>query len=260
MAFEVIDGDEGDVLREGEGLGVGDADEQGTGEAGAGGDGDGVEVGEGDVGLGEGGADDGDDGAEMLAAGEFGDDSAVAGVGGDLGGDSRGESAGAALDDGSGGLVAGGFDGEDQAVAGHISSLAGGLERFGVAGAGHVCRTRIETEYVAGDAPIRSGFGDCGEAAGSGVSGLSCRGVCAGSAAGAGADDYDVATSATPDVVLGMFERTFAVGAHFGVVLVADGDEAGDGRRRWRRSGRMGLIRMGGIRMRCGIRRAPRRM
>jgi poly(A) polymerase len=33
--------------------------------------------------------------------------------------------------------------------------------------------------------------------------------------------DYDVATSATPDVVLGMFERTFAVGAHFGVVLVA---------------------------------------
>jgi poly(A) polymerase len=39
--------------------------------------------------------------------------------------------------------------------------------------------------------------------------------------------DYDVATSATPDVVLGMFERTFAVGAHFGVVLVADGDEAG---------------------------------
>ncbi len=39
--------------------------------------------------------------------------------------------------------------------------------------------------------------------------------------------DYDVATSATPDVVLGLFERTFAVGAHFGVVLVADGD--GDG-------------------------------
>jgi poly(A) polymerase len=37
--------------------------------------------------------------------------------------------------------------------------------------------------------------------------------------------DYDVATSATPDVVLNMFERTFAVGAHFGVVLVADGFE-----------------------------------
>jgi poly(A) polymerase len=33
--------------------------------------------------------------------------------------------------------------------------------------------------------------------------------------------DYDVATSATPDVVLHLFPRTFAVGAHFGVVLVA---------------------------------------
>ena len=33
--------------------------------------------------------------------------------------------------------------------------------------------------------------------------------------------DFDVATSATPDIVLDMFPRTFAVGAHFGVVLVA---------------------------------------
>jgi putative nucleotidyltransferase with HDIG domain len=33
--------------------------------------------------------------------------------------------------------------------------------------------------------------------------------------------DYDVATDATPEDVLGMFPRTFAVGAHFGVVLVA---------------------------------------
>ncbi|WP_424221363.1 CCA tRNA nucleotidyltransferase [Acidipila rosea] len=32
--------------------------------------------------------------------------------------------------------------------------------------------------------------------------------------------DFDVATSAHPDVVLQMFPRTFSVGAHFGVVLV----------------------------------------
>ena len=38
-------------------------------------------------------------------------------------------------------------------------------------------------------------------------------------------EDYDVATSATPDVVLAMFPRTFAVGAHFGVVLVATESE-----------------------------------
>jgi poly(A) polymerase len=37
--------------------------------------------------------------------------------------------------------------------------------------------------------------------------------------------DYDVATSATPDVVLELFPRTFAVGAHFGVVLVAAREE-----------------------------------
>jgi poly(A) polymerase len=33
--------------------------------------------------------------------------------------------------------------------------------------------------------------------------------------------DYDVATSALPDTVLSLFPKTFAVGAHFGVVLVA---------------------------------------
>jgi putative nucleotidyltransferase with HDIG domain len=34
--------------------------------------------------------------------------------------------------------------------------------------------------------------------------------------------DFDVATSAHPDAVLRIFPRTFAVGAHFGVILVAD--------------------------------------
>jgi poly(A) polymerase len=41
--------------------------------------------------------------------------------------------------------------------------------------------------------------------------------------------DYDLATSATPDLVLNLFPRTFAVGAHFGVVLVADSNEEGYG-------------------------------
>ena len=34
--------------------------------------------------------------------------------------------------------------------------------------------------------------------------------------------DFDVATNAHPDAVLKLFPRTFAVGAHFGVILVAD--------------------------------------
>src|ERR1700761_6554632 len=34
--------------------------------------------------------------------------------------------------------------------------------------------------------------------------------------------DFDIATSATPDIVLDLFPRTYSVGAHFGVVIVAD--------------------------------------
>lgn len=40
--------------------------------------------------------------------------------------------------------------------------------------------------------------------------------------------DFDVATSATPDIVLRMFPKTFAVGAHFGVVLVVDPAQDGE--------------------------------
>jgi putative nucleotidyltransferase with HDIG domain len=36
--------------------------------------------------------------------------------------------------------------------------------------------------------------------------------------------DFDIATSAPPDKVLTLFEKTFAVGAHFGVVLVCSGE------------------------------------
>ena len=36
--------------------------------------------------------------------------------------------------------------------------------------------------------------------------------------------DFDVATSATPDVVMGLFSKTYSVGAHFGVVLVCTPD------------------------------------
>jgi poly(A) polymerase len=39
--------------------------------------------------------------------------------------------------------------------------------------------------------------------------------------------DFDVATSATPDVVMEMFAKTYSVGAHFGVVLVCTPDGEG---------------------------------
>ena len=123
----MVDGDEGQTAGEGQRFGVGDANEEGAGEARTGGDGDGVKVGKGDASLGKGSADDRDDGAEMLAGGQFGDDSTVAGVGGDLGGDDGAKGAGAALDDGGGGLVAGGFNCKDEAAS-HLFSLAGGLD------------------------------------------------------------------------------------------------------------------------------------
>jgi len=41
-------------------------------------------------------------------------------------------------------------------------------------------------------------------------------------------EDFDVATSARPQCVLDLFPRTFAVGAHFGVVLVADEIDGGE--------------------------------
>jgi poly(A) polymerase len=36
--------------------------------------------------------------------------------------------------------------------------------------------------------------------------------------------DFDVATSATPDIILNLFPKTLAVGAHFGVILVCEPD------------------------------------
>jgi poly(A) polymerase len=41
---------------------------------------------------------------------------------------------------------------------------------------------------------------------------------------GVTAKDYDVATSATPDTVQKIFPRTYAVGAHFGVIVVLEDD------------------------------------
>ena len=38
--------------------------------------------------------------------------------------------------------------------------------------------------------------------------------------------DYDIATSALPDQVQSLFRRNVAVGAHFGVIIVMDGDDA----------------------------------
>jgi hypothetical protein len=118
VAFEVVDGDERFVECGGESFGVGDADEKCADEAGALGDGDSVKVVVGEVSLGERFADYRDNLAEVFARSQFGDDAAVFLVNIDLRGDHVGEDVEAVGDDGGGGFVAGGFDGED--FCGHV--------------------------------------------------------------------------------------------------------------------------------------------
>lgn len=130
VAFEVVDGKEWFAESEGEAFGVGDADKEGTCEAGAAGNSDGVEIlkaeaGERFGGFGDGGADDGDDVAEVLAGGELRDDAAVVGVEGDLAGDDVREGFGAVANDSGGGLVAGGLDAEDQAGVDRLANSMG---------------------------------------------------------------------------------------------------------------------------------------
>ena len=69
VSFEVVDGNQRLVEREGQRLSVTDADEQGSGQAGALRDRDGVDRFVSVLGFGERLADDWDDGAQMLARG-----------------------------------------------------------------------------------------------------------------------------------------------------------------------------------------------
>ena len=71
MAFQVVDGNEGQVGGEGQGLGVGNADEERTGESGTAGHRNGVEAGKRDARVAKRGADHGNNVAQVFARGEF---------------------------------------------------------------------------------------------------------------------------------------------------------------------------------------------
>ena len=81
MSFQVVDGDERQAARERQRLGIGDANQQRTRQTRAGSHGNGIQIRERDAGLGQCGAHHRNDGAQMLAAGQFGDHSAVVRVG-----------------------------------------------------------------------------------------------------------------------------------------------------------------------------------
>ena len=126
VPFEVIHGDQRKIIRKGESLGVGDAHQKRPGKAGAGGDSDGIEIGERKVRLGQRGANHGNNGAEMLAAGQLRDHAAVARVR-DLRSDHGGYGPRATLHDRRGSFVARAFNAENQAGTGHILSVFVGV-------------------------------------------------------------------------------------------------------------------------------------
>jgi poly(A) polymerase len=85
----------------------------------------------------------------------------------------------------------------------------------------------MEAAMVQGTGQFRAAVGIVGQLRAAGYEAYLAGGCVRDMLLGREPQDYDVATSATPEVVLGLFPRTFAVGAHFGVVLVSYGD--GDG-------------------------------
>lgn len=113
MGFEVVHGVKGFVPEDGESAGGEGADEERAEEAGGVGDGDIIDVVFGEVGVSKGLVDDGEDGFEVGASGDFGNDAAVGSKNIDLGDDDVAEDAGLVCDDGGGGFVAGGFDSEN---------------------------------------------------------------------------------------------------------------------------------------------------
>ena len=76
-------------------------------------DGNGVNIGSGDASVAKGLVDDGEDGFEVEAGGDFRDDASVSSKNVDLGDNDVTKNMDAIFNDGSSGFVTGGFDGED---------------------------------------------------------------------------------------------------------------------------------------------------
>ena len=98
------------------------------------------------------------------------------------------------------------------------------IKEVKIAQARFVARERMETATVLATHQFDAALGVVAKLRAAGFEAYLAGGCVRDLLLGLTPKDYDVATSATPDVVLELFPRTFAVGAHFGVVLVADGD------------------------------------
>src|SRR3984885_9840050 len=139
----------------------------------------------------------------MFPGSEFRNPSAIRRMGSDLRSHDVGKDAVPALHHRSCGLVTGTFNGKNQAARlAHLSI---------VVGMGPNAERDAAAEIVA---RLRA----------SGHQAYFVGGCVRDLLMGREPKDFDVATNALPDQVLALFEKTFSVGAHFGVVLVSTGE------------------------------------
>ncbi len=220
VPFKMIDGDQRQSIGKSQSLGISNANQQRPGQPGTVGNGDSIQIGQRDSGLGQRGPHHRNDSAKMLAAGQLRHHPAVTSVRGNLRRNHRAERARPPLDDRSRSLVAGGFNAEDQAAGTHLFSLPA-LECWASD------RLLSNKAMFPGSRQFEAALQVVKKLRAAGHEAYLAGGCVRDLLLGREPKDYDVATSATPDAVLNLFKRTFAVGAHFGVVLVADGATCG---------------------------------
>jgi putative nucleotidyltransferase with HDIG domain len=200
MPFKVIDGDQRLAERKRQCLCIADAYQQCTRKTGSFGDCNGVEVAESDSSLAQGRAHHRDNVAKVFARCQLRHNTAIGRVRGDLRSNHVRQSLRATPHHCGRGFVAGAFYAENQPTV-HPILYSRQVEKSLAQIAAERIVERLRAE------------GDDAYFAGGCVRDL---------VLGRAPADFDVATSARPDAVLKLFPRTFAVGAHFGVILVAD--------------------------------------
>ncbi len=212
VPLQMVDRDQRLAEAECQSLCKGDPDEESARQAGAGGDGDCIQIGISHGRTSHCLADHWDYAAKVFARGKLRHHATIQGVHVHLRRDHIAEHLAAIAKHRRRGLIAGALNTENQAVAPHAGLL-------------HLTRI-VEMADQDWLSPVQATVGF--QAALHVVTELRSRGHTAYFAGGCVRDllmgkqpkDYDVATSARPEKVLLQFPRTFAVGAHFGVVIV----------------------------------------
>jgi putative nucleotidyltransferase with HDIG domain len=153
----------------------------------------------------------------MFAGGEFRNYTAIGRVDGDLRGHNARQDAPPAFHHRGCSLITGAFDGKDQAARRGKGAFSA---REQLAGLTHVSIV-VDMAVSAISAAQHAAAGIVARLRAAGHQAYFVGGCVRDLLLGREPEDFDVATSATPDQVLTMFEKTFAVGAHFGVVLVS---------------------------------------